>query len=286
MDNIKITRREMLAWCGACALGMSDLPLRFSNDYSHLVLEKNPVGYWRLGEGRGRTAHDSSPHRQDGTYVGAPTFQEHGAIEGDPNTAIALNGNRSYVEVPDTADFSVPTSGHGLTVEVWMRPDAVLFNGQTEENYVYWLGKGGQGQWEWALRFYSRKSSRPNRISAYIWNPGGGLGAGAYVQEPVQVSAWMHLVACYAPGDKSDPMAGVSLYQNGVLKGSPATQKGALYSSFDIVPAHGSAPLRFGTCDLGSFLKGGLDEIALYPRILTADEIREHYEVGTGHKDL
>jgi len=285
MDNGSMSRREMLAWCSACGLatmGLTRLPERRSSEYHRLVLEKNPVGYWRLDEERGPTAHDSSSHHHDGTYVGSPAFRERGAIAGDADTAVALNGRRSYVEVPDHAQFSVSTSGHGLSVEVWMRPDAVLFTGQTEEHYIHWLGKGEPGQFEWGFRFYSRRSPRPNRLSAYIWNPDGGLGAGAYVQEAVQEFAWMHLVACYAPGDKSDPMAGVSLYRNGVLRGSPPTQKGARYSSYDIVPAHGSAPLRLGTRDLGSFLKGGLDEVAIYPRVLSAEEVREHYQAGTG----
>ena len=104
------------------------------------------------------------------------------------------------------------------------------------------------------------------------------------IQETVKEFAWMHLVACYAPGDQSDPMAGVSLYLNGVLRGSPATQKGARYRSYDIVPVHGSAPLRFGTRDLGSFLKGGLDEVAIYPRVLSDDEIREHYQASSSSR--
>lgn len=285
MNEGWMSRREMLAWCSACGLASMQRSAsagRSSNDYHRLVLAKNPVGYWRLGEPRGSTAHDASNYHHNGTYIGAPTFREHGAIEGDPNTAVALNGRHSYVEVPDNAHFSVPTSGRGLTVEVWMRPDAVIFNGQTDEHYIHWLGKGEQGRYEWGFRFYSRKSPRPNRLSAYIWNPDGSLGAGAYVQEAVEEFKWVHLAACYAPGDKSDPMAGVSIYRNGVLRGSPATQKGARYRSYDIVPAHASAPLRFGTRDLGSFLKGGLDEVAIYPRVLSDKEIKEHYLAGTG----
>lgn len=289
MDLSVMSRREMLAWCcagGLATIGIVDPRTAYSDDYRRLVLEKHPVGYWRLDEERGPTARDSSMSQHDGTYVGVPAFRERGAIAGDSDTAIALNGHRSYVEVADSADFSVATSGRGLTVEVWMRPDAVIFAGETDEHYVHWLGKGEKGQYEWGFRFYSRKSPRPHRISAYVWNPGGGLGAGAYVQDSVKEFGWIHVVACYAPGDRTDPTAGVSIYRNGALRGSPATQHGALYQSFDIVPRHGSAPLRFGTRDLGSFFKGGLDEVAIYPRVLSAEEIRQHYRVGTGRKAL
>jgi len=46
------------------------------------------------------------------------------------------------------------------------------------------------------------------------------------------------------------------------------------------VPADGSAPVRFATRDGNSFLTGGLDEVAIYPRVLTGAEIMENYTAG------
>ena len=259
-----------------------------SPDYSGLVLAKGPVGYWRLGEAAGPTAADASGNGYDGTYIGNPTFGQPGAIANDPDAAIGCNGPDSgdYVEIPDpnSAAFSQPTSGQGLTVEVWMRPDALTFSGQTSDPYVHWLGKGAPGRYEWALRFYSQEATRPNRISAYIWSPGnplGGEGAGAYVQDELVPGEWIHVVACYEPGDKdTDPPAGVHIFKNGVHRLGPPS-RGTLYSTYGITPAHGTAPLRLGTRDLGSFLIGGLDEVAVYPRVLSADEILENYNTGT-----
>ena len=57
---------------------------------------------------------------------------------------------------------------------------------------------------------------------------------------------------------------------------------GALYSSFDITPQVGTAPLRLGTRSFGSFLIGGLDEVAIYPRVLTAAEVADRYRAGSG----
>ena len=42
----------------------------------------------------------------------------------------------------------------GLSVHAFMRPDALDFTGEKTENYVHWLGKGDDGQQEWAFRFY------------------------------------------------------------------------------------------------------------------------------------
>jgi hypothetical protein len=105
------------------------------------------------------------------------------------------------VEIPSHAAFSQPTSGVGFSVEAWMRPDALEFTGEGEEGYVHWLGKGEAGKMEWAFRFYPKTSSRPNRVSAYIFNSGPGLGSGAYVEDDIKAGKWMHIVAVFDPDD-------------------------------------------------------------------------------------
>jgi hypothetical protein len=65
----------------------------------------------------------------------------------------------------------------------------------------------------------------------------------------------------------------VSIYRNGVRQLGPPSS-GTLYRTFNISPAHGSAPVRLGARDnLTLTLAGGLDEVAIYPRVLTAAEI-------------
>jgi len=293
-----LTRREALRLAAATGLvsvlggprvkaaRLAQKEIALSPDYRDGVLAKGPVGYWRLGEDAGPTAFDETPNGYDGSYVGNPTFGMPGAICDDPDTAVQFNGT-DYVEIPDSADFSQPTSGAGLTVEVWLRPDRLQFPGETRDPYVHWLGKGVHGQQEWALRFYSMNSTRPNRISAYIFNPNDpppDLGAGAYFQDRLVVGQWMHVVACYQPGDASDPPnAGVQIYRDGHLRQGPPSS-GTLYRNpqgrWNIFPVHGGAPLRLATRDLGSFLIGALDEVAIYPRVLSQPEIEENYLNG------
>ncbi|MBV9359182.1 MAG: LamG domain-containing protein [Chloroflexi bacterium] len=266
-----------------------------SSAYSTAVMAKGPVGYWRLGEAAGPTAADASEHGYDGGYLGNVVFGQPGAIYGDTDTAVSFDGpaSRGYIEIASPMDgvFSQPTSGLGLTVEVWMRPDALTFAGETDEAYIHWLGKcvSGSGQCEWGFRFYSQDSpSRPNRISAYIWNPDGSEGAGAYVEDELVAGAWVHIVAVYEPGDRdTDPPAGVHIYKDGVHRRGPPLP-GTLYRTFDIVPAAGGLPVRLGTRDAAtsgpasvSYFMGALDEVAIYPRVLSPDEILDNYTVGT-----
>lgn len=289
MKRAQWTRREFLAVTGAAGLaalgGTTPRTAAAASHYERVVLAKQPVAYWRLGEVRGPEAWDRTGHGHTGRYYGTPVFQSPGAIQGDANTAIALDGRGAYIEVPNHRAFSQPTSGRGLTVEVWMRPDVLDFAGETDDPYIHWLGKGEPTQQEWALRFYNGTSAdRPNRISAYLFNPAGGLGAGAYFQDPLTAGEWLHVVACFDPGDAETTGAGVQIYKNGVRRlGPPAP--GTLYHTlrWQIRPRHGTAPLRLGTRDGKSFFTGGLDEVAIYPRVLSGREILENYTAAQGH---
>ena len=271
-----------------CAAGAGGLfappPARAAQGlYRERVLAKGPVGYWPFDDAAGsRAAADASGNRRPANFHGGITAGGPGPLGGAGDTAIVANGVDGYAEVADAAVFSQSASGRGLTVEVWMRPDGLTFSGQTAEHYVHWLGKGERGAFEWGFRFYSADSpDRPSRISAYIWNPsvvqGQNEGAGAYFQDVLQAGTWIHVVATFDPGDAHDPAAGVSIYKDGVFRAGPAKSRGARYASYAIEPVHGGAPVRIGTRDLGSFFRGGLDEVAIYPRVLRASEIADNF---------
>ncbi len=247
--------------------------------YAQAVLASAPLAYWRLDESRGPIARDASGHGNDARYLGRPLFRQRGAVRAEPGLAVGLNGplTKSCLEVRDRDEFSIETSGKGMSVEVWMRPDVLDFKGEAAGNFVHWLGKGEKGRQEWGFRFYSRRSDRPNRISAYLWNPDGKLGAGAYIDGPLTAGVWVHLVATF--DDPRQPNARVCLFKNG--QPSPHNiSPGTLYKNYHITPRHGQAPVRLGTRDLRSFLTGGLDEVAIYPRVLRPDEILLHWKVS------
>jgi hypothetical protein len=58
------------------------------------------------------------------------------------------------------------------------------------------------------------------------------------------------------------------------------TESGAQCKSFSITPGNGDAPLRFATRDKRSYLPGALDEIAIFDRKLTADELAALYQAA------
>lgn len=213
--------------------------------------------------------------------LGASTL----AAQSDPTTPQAYvqfdGSTASYAEVPDSADFSVDTTG-GLTVSAWMRPDALTFlnteGSLANEQYVHWLGKGGKGQQEWVFRMYSLSDPagpRKNRISFYVFSAGPPpiRGCGSYFQDPVQAGQWIHVA-----GVADNSTMTTAIYKNGELRNTNS------YSGI-ITPQHGTAPLRMGTRDFGSFFQGTLAEVRVWNRALTDQEIADLYTLGIVPQD-
>ncbi len=184
-----------------------------------------------------------------------------------PRAYLQFNGMNNFVEVPDSRDFSVSTTG-GLAVSAWMRPDTLTFASTEGSGYVHWMGKGEGAQQEWTFRMYSQANSenRENRISFYVFNLAGGLGVGSYFQDPITAGQWIHVVGV-ADGQSTH------IYKNGVLRKSDVYQG-------SITTQHGTAPLRMGTRDFRSYFQGGLAEVRVWNRVLTATEVGDLYALS------
>jgi hypothetical protein len=251
--------------------------------YRDSVLASGPVGYWPLDENTGTCAYDVSGGSYHGQYHGDPSFGTQGPF--GASRATLFNGVDQYVEIanPDVAAFSQPTSGEGLSIECWMRSDQLLLATETTQ-YVHWLGKGENGAQEWAFRLYSASDpQRPNRISCYCFNPSGAggvdLGAGAHSQE-LLVGAWTYIVGTLDPGDPSDPLAGVTVFRDGERIEGADDSPGARYGNqphWAILPVAGSSPVRIATRDRRTFFAGAIAQVAIYPRVLSEDDVQAHY---------
>ena len=81
------------------------------------------------------------------------------------DSTLLFDGQTSYVEIADSADFSVATTGQ-LSVSAWIRPDVLTFPAFQSTGYIHWMGKGAQGQQEWVFRMYNETTTdnppRPN----------------------------------------------------------------------------------------------------------------------------
>jgi len=178
-----------------------------------------------------------------------------------------------YVTIQSAPGFSIPTTGR-FTVIAWMRPDTLQFVAEEGSGYVHWLGKGKDGAQEWTLRMYSlvNEESRPNRISGYVYNPDGGEGSGAYVQDPVIVGQWL-MIGFEVSTERSQqyPTGWVAIFRDGIER------KRVALDQFSVTPHAGPAPVRIGTRDLESFFQGGIGDVAVFDRLISASDMQRLY---------
>jgi len=241
--------------------------------YDTAVLQDGPVAFWRLAQpGSSSEASAVGGWALTGTYGGTRSATT--LPNGDPATA--FDGATGYFQVADNAKLSPATTG-AFTLEAWMRPDTLEFPHVQGSGYVHWMGKGEAGQHEYVSRMYSltNTENRPNRISGYLFNNTGGLGAGSYFQDAITAGTWIHYVLVINANAKSTayPNGYTKIYRDGVLRDTDDLS----ISGTVIVPSDGTAPFRVGTRDFLSYFQGAVGKVAAYDKELTAAQVAAHH---------
>ena len=239
--------------------------------YDNVTLSLRPVLYLRLSPSRGKVEHNAAGPGLEGSYTRANTPRAHRVL---PNgSPVTLFDGRTVLRVPAAAPLSLPTTG-ALTIQAWVRPEALTFRRTQGTGYVTWLGKGGPGENEYALRMYSLRNTegRGNRVSAYAFNPEGGKGSGSYFQDTLSPGEWIMVTAVYTTtaADSGYPANSVTIY-----RGSNRRQTTSLME-FEVKPAAGSAPLQVGG-DAGSYFEGAIGKVAVFDRELTSSDIAAQF---------
>lgn len=221
-----------------------------SNKYKDQTKADKPAGYWRFNELPGvTTASDSSGNNRSATYGGSFTLAQPGLLTGDGDQAANFNNATTDGRTTSTAFSGL--LGSRLTAEAWV--DYAGFATHNTENWVASRGWGSSGGW---LVSVFRDAAGAQGVK-FTLNQSGVIGG---VTSPITPGR-NHIVGTY---DGSN----VRLYLNG-LEVTNVAQPGLTFNT--------SASLLVANT-LATNLKA--DEIAVYDRPLTAEEIRSHYEVG------
>jgi hypothetical protein len=199
-----------------------------------------PVAKWRLGEDSGTQANDSSGTNH-GTYNAGVTLGEPGAGT-DGNTAAKFDGTSGEMRVNDSATLKPSTA---VSVEAWFKPSRI----NTHQNIVR------------KDNSYLLKMTPAGEISFGVWTSSGVSGAKAALPAGFKVDAWHHVVGTYDG-------ANMSTYVDGQLIAT-APKTGAIGPS-------STWPLVIGNY-ITEYFQGGIDEVALYDRALTASEVFAQY---------
>jgi len=217
-------------------------PEFFGKDAQELVVGPHTVALWHINEGEGEVIGDSSGNNHHGTIHGARW------VQGRFGYGLEFDGSNDYVDL-----------GRGLlhpyfdkfTVEAWIKTDC---SGRT----IFSEGNAVRGTECFEL------VPDNNKIDAYFdkWYVNDqNITGETFIPDGV----WHHVVATKDSGS-------VNVYVDGSLGGSGSTTRSL----------HPGGFCRIGkehTSDRRDF-KGIIDEVAIYNRALTPEEVMSHYGGG------
>jgi hypothetical protein len=197
-------------------------------------------GWYLFDDGAGSIVIDCSTSKRHGV-------QTYGTwTAGKKGGALAFNGTSTCVTLP--AGLSMTT---GFTVAAWVNVAAWA---DTEGYSRYIVSKTNDSDLGWRIG--------TDATSLFELRLGLGIGTSGHdVKSPngQPMNAWVHVVAVYAPGSRSE------VWVNGTLTGAktpPAT-----------FADDSTAPPRIGCRGSSHFFSGSIDEVRIYDRALAPNEI-------------
>ncbi|OON73474.1 CBM96 family carbohydrate-binding protein [Streptomyces tsukubensis] len=225
--------------------------------YANAVLGDGAQLYWRYDEKTTPFAGDLSPGNQHGLYANAPSLaQGPGAVSGS-SKAVGLDGTDQQI-YSDT-----PTTVKGpFTVETWFKT--------TTKRGGKLIGFGDQNG--------ARGSGNYDKM-VYM-SDAGKLVFGAHPGLPKTVSTpgsyndgkWHHVVA-------SQGSSGMALYVDGKLSGTNDVTGSDEYKGYWHVGGDNTS--GWPSAPTSSFFAGQIDETAVYPSVLSASQVANHFSLAS-----
>jgi hypothetical protein len=231
-------------------------PVWMAQQARPFTINNGLTGYWKLNEGSGTTAFDSSGSGQNGTLENTATWASFGGVE-----AASFDGNTAYVNIPTATDL---VGTNAVSVSIWVYPITIGANGKGY--YFQTYASGGV-----PLFYAMTTSAEGNTDATYVESDGylaaDGLQSGV---NSITLNAWNNIVILRVSNSNT------SIYINGVLQLSGSS--GASMSS-------GASGIQIGnrSADLLRGFDGGICGVRVWNRIINTTEIGTIYSDGPGN---
>ncbi len=214
-----------------------------ADEVKELYLSKGLVGYWKMDadQKNSTSTFDSSGYYNHGLISGATLTNEGRFKEG-----YKFDGVNDYINVSDTVSLN-PTS---ITITAWVKPSTTTYGtiimkyNSSNKGYGYYAGGGSSGVEQ---RFFVD-------------------GVSADANNFLTVNQWNHIAVAYNTTH-------VFFYLNGVSDGTSALAGGTIDSTTNVLRIGADT----GVTPIQEFLNGSIDEVRIYNRALTAEEVAGLY---------
>ncbi len=205
------------------------------------------VAYWNFNESSGTTAYDSAG-TNNGTLYG-----DAARVSGVQGSGVKFSGN-GYINVPSSSSLNI--TGNAITISAWFKPSSSSWSVNGNDPIICkWMGSDGAYFLGYA----------PDMLNGVIIGTDTGSVVRAYGPVPVDnVNQWYHIVGIYNGSTQI-------VYLNSVA-GTPVANSGNIHFSSQNL-------LISGYPDGTHQLNGTVDDIRIYNRALSADEVAQLYAV-------
>ena len=239
----------------ALALGLPPFAAAAYDPYFNAVMPDDPVGYWSLGEPSGTTAGDASGNVYQGTYQNGVRLGVPGAIPAGDEAA-RFDGYDDRVDMGDRLDFSGRSP---FSVVVWVKPASVPSSSWPRIVTKELVSSAGRDGWDLILN-----SGCGFIFERWITGPGSGNQAACSGANTVVPGRWYHVVGTYDG-------TYLRIYVDGVLRGTRFDDRWLADTTASLALGRNTGD---GTSNV---FAGDLDEVTIYPRALTREQIWRQY---------
>ena len=203
--------------------------------------DPNLVAQWNMDEGTGNSVGDSSGNGNHGTLnIGGGDNVNSKWIDGVKGTALDLDGVDDYVAIPNSDSLDIINA---ITLSAWIKPGTsqITTSSMIEKRYSFGL-------------LYTKA----NKIYFRLTNDSDLQDL---ISSRLKTDGWYHIAGTFDGNTQI-------LYINGIQIDS---------RPFDRIKRTTNR-INIGIVVWGGCFKGLIDEVAIYKRALTANEIKHHYE--------
>jgi hypothetical protein len=204
------------------------------------------VGWWRMDEGSGTTTGDSSGYGNKGIITEAGWISGGNCIN---DSCLNFDGINDYVSIENNASLTPSL----MSAFVWVNSET--WDKATATSFLMKRTGGASGYFFFVLTSPKTVHIDVNNVSQSRFDTG-------YIPP---LNQWVHLGYTYDGHN-------VRFYVNGVLNNtSPDYNK--TYAASD-------SPLYIGRQSTGGYeFKGRIDDVRIYDRALSSDEVKHLYEI-------